>query len=179
MLIHAGGRGEHATAHIRHTHHLKKTLHRAVLAVRAMQHRQHRIDMPQRGQHVMYLRIGQAHKAGAKTGVGIAEMIRLTGKETVLASRGVENHRTGFRRDLHGRQLVAVQVPAARILTVDNPLAVLGDAHRNRLETFGIHSRQHAGRGDAGNRMFIRTPTIEHHNTFLGHNHPLTAERNF
>ena len=45
MLVHARGRGKHAAADVRHVHHLQQTLNGAVLAVRAVQHRQHRIDV--------------------------------------------------------------------------------------------------------------------------------------
>ena len=145
MLIHARGGGEHATADVRHVHHLEQALDGAVLAVRAMQHRQHRVDV-----------------AEGLDGVAADQ-------EPVAAAAHVQQHRARLRGDLDLGQGITAQVPAARILAIDNPLAVLGDADGNRLETLGVHRLQDAGGRDAGDRMLIRLAAVQHHNALLSH----------
>ena len=45
LLVHADRAGQHARADVRHPGHLQQSLDRAVLAVRAVQHRQHHVDL--------------------------------------------------------------------------------------------------------------------------------------
>ena len=145
MLVHARGRSKHAAANVRHVHHLQQALNGAVLAVRAVQHRQHRIDV-------------------AEGFDGVA-----ADQEPVAATAHVQQHRTRLRGDLDLGQRVAAQVPAARVLAVDDPLAGLGDADRNRFETLGVHRLQDAGGRDAGDRMLIRLAAVQHHDALLSH----------
>ena len=111
MLVHAGRGGEHAAPHVRHAHHFEQTLDGAVLAVRPVQHGEHRVHMAERGQRTVIL----------------------AGEEAVLSESHFKHHVLGAWGFLHGRQAF-VQAPSERILTVDDPLAVLGDAHRNGFE---------------------------------------------
>ena len=43
-LVHAGGRGEHAGAHVGHGGQFQQALHRAVFAERSVQHREHDVE---------------------------------------------------------------------------------------------------------------------------------------
>ena len=110
-----------------------------------MQHRQHRVDV-----------------AEGLDGVAADQ-------EPVAAAAHVQQHRARLRGDLDLGQGITAQVPAARILAIDNPLAVLGDADGNRLETLGVHRLQDAGGRDAGDRMLIRLAAVQHHNALLSH----------
>ena len=49
ILVHAERRAEHAGADVRHAGELEQPLHRAVLAERAVQDRQHDVDGAERG----------------------------------------------------------------------------------------------------------------------------------
>ena len=44
VLVHPHGRAEHPRAHVGHARELEQTLHRAVLAVRTVQHGEHDVD---------------------------------------------------------------------------------------------------------------------------------------
>ena len=146
VLVHASGGGEHTATHVRHVHHFEQTLDGAVLAIRAVQHRQHRVHMAKGGQRT----------------------VGLMREETVLAESHVKHHvlgGIGFSDDWHA----FAHVPAARILTVDDPLAGFGDADRNRLELLHIQRTQHPCGGDARNRMLIGLAAIHHHNALLSH----------
>lgn len=55
MLVHAGRGGKHAAPHVRHAHHFEQTLDGAVLAVRPVQHGEHRVHMAERGQRTVIL----------------------------------------------------------------------------------------------------------------------------
>ena len=48
LLVHRGGRGEHVRPDVRDAGHLQQALDRAVLAVRAVQHREDHVDVAER-----------------------------------------------------------------------------------------------------------------------------------
>ena len=145
MLVHARGGREHAATDVRHIHHLQQTLNRAVLAIRAVQNRQHRVNVPQRAQRAVVV----------------------AGEEAILPERHVQHDVARAGSLLDDRQTVG-HIPSARVLAVHDPLALLGDAHRHRLEPVGVKRAQHAGSRNAGNRMLVGLAAIHHHNANLG-----------
>ncbi len=149
VLVHACRGSKHAAADVRHVHHFEQALDGAILAEWPVQHRKHRVHMAERGQRA----------------VGFA------GEETILAECHIQHHVLGAVGFLHDGQSL-VHIPAARILAVDDPLAVLRDAHGNRLEYIGIQRAQHTGRGNAGDRMLIGLAAVHHHNALLSHVQP-------
>ncbi|COV82720.1 Uncharacterised protein [Mycobacterium tuberculosis] len=75
LLVHADGTGQHTGAHVGHPGEFEQSLDRAVLAVRAVQYREHHVDRlqnlagPGRQRHQLATtpRIGRQRQLGARS----------------------------------------------------------------------------------------------------------------
>ena len=72
--------------------------------------------------------------------------VLLAGEEPIRTERRVKNNLTRVGSGLNNRQRAVIQRESTRVGSADQPLAILGDTHRNRLKTLGIKCIEHASR---------------------------------
>ena len=124
-LVHADRGAEHTGADVRQARELEQALHRAVFAVRTVQHRQHDVDADVRGRSV-----------------------RAPGCDDELATArfGRGPHRVAFDRE-RGGQRVASRFEHRLRVGREHPRTVGRDADRHDLVPVGIERLRHRDRG--------------------------------
>jgi hypothetical protein len=141
-LVHAGGAGEDPRAHVADPGELEQALDRAVLAVRAVQQRQHHVDVAERPGHLAGLHDDEIASRAERKDEGQAVAAHL-GQVTPLD-----------REPLAGDQ---------------DPPAVTGDAHRDDLVAILVDRRHDTARGEAGDRMLRAAAAENDGDTDLAH----------
>ena len=139
VLVHPERRAQHARSHVCDPRQLEQPLHGAVLAVGAVQHREHHVELWNR---ILRARYVAARAVGRHRNQRLSFRMR---QQRHLRAAGVER---GKMRCLFGEQLerVALEIPAA----------VAADPDWNNLVARRIHRRHHGQRGAQRNFMLAR-----------------------
>ena len=140
LLVHAGRAGEHPGPRVPGARHLQQALDRAVLAVRAVQQRQHDVNLAEAARGVARGRDHQAARGRVEAGGDLG---------------------AGGGHGLHGRQLAAGDGQPPGVVGGKDPAAVAGDAHRHDLIPVAVERREHVPGAEARYRVF-RAPPAEH-----------------
>ncbi len=149
-LVHADRRGEHAAADIRHVGEFEQALHRAVLAVRPVQHREDHVEPDARDDRARFLVGAPVRPVDRQDG-----LLARPREQVHLASGAQGLHlRACLLDDLRGRG-------GRRRLVGQRPAPVPVDADRHRLVAGAIEvGHDGGGRGD---RDFVlaRAATVD------------------
>jgi hypothetical protein len=140
LLVHAGRAGEHPGPRVPGPRHLQQALDRAVLAVRAVQQRQHHVDLAEAARGVARGRDHQAARGRVEAGGDLG---------------------AGGGHGLHGRQLAARDGQLPGVVRGQDPAAVPGDAHRHDLIAVAVERREHIP-GAQARYGVLRAPPAEY-----------------
>ena len=144
VLIHSNRRAEHARPHVRDIRQLEQPLHSAVLAVGAMQHREHNVEP--------WNRILCGHHICARTAS------RRRDESLSLRMRQQRHLRTARAQCRKMRRLLGEQ---AERVALEKPAPVAPDANGHNLVPRRIHRRHYGQRRAQRNLMLARSPTKE------------------
>jgi hypothetical protein len=133
LLVHRRRAGEDARAHVRDAAHLQQALDGAVLAVRAVQHREDDVHLGQRGGH-----------AGGRLEDGQPPSPRVAHQRDRRPARDLRQLPVGDRQALRR--------------VGEHPAAVAGDAHGDDVVPVGVQRREDGPGGDAGDGVFCAAP---------------------
>jgi hypothetical protein len=143
VLVHGHGRGGHAAAHVAHAGHLEEALDGAVLAVGAVQEREHDVHVAQ---------VLHADDARVRS-VRVALVGEL---DEVALARGESN---AGRSGGDGLALPILEFQRRRVIGDAHPLAVARDPQRDHVPLGAVDSGQDAGGRRARDLMLGRAPT--------------------
>ena len=129
VLVHGDGGGGHAAAHVAHAGHLEEALDGAVLAVAAMQEREHEVHVAE------VLHADDARVRGIRVAL-VGEL-----NEVALARGQGDAGRPGG----DGLALPVLEFQRRRVIGDAHPLAVARNAQRDHIPLGAVDSGQDAG----------------------------------
>ena len=148
-LIHADGRAQHAGGRIRDVRHLQQTLNRAILAVPAVEHGDHAVDMAQRRRH-----LGKQPRALRRPCPQVAR---------------VRRHIQRYAGDSLGHRVKLAEGFNVFQRLARVPQAIAGDIHRRHVKASRLRRLDALQRGNDRHVMLAAAGTKEHRNIHFTH----------